>query len=473
VSHLQKLINMTLGLAGNGADGNDRPILFYTSIPRSFSTTLIGHLYELARAYPIVLLSERLDDRLNALLRDRKLFPLLQDIVSVHQYTGSKQGRIFQNRSLYRLAHDIVLKYRPRVVITANDVYPFEMYLMRLAKRAGAVNLCIQAGMQIQKDKRDDWKKWLKLMDFHTRKSFLMPGALRRGSTEARKHLGHFFYYWVLPILMGELPLTGRASFIMPLRADIRLHECHYHVVLSERDDHAALAMGFPEEKILRLRHPLTRQHKFFKMLHANHERVQTGESVQSATFLLPAEKIGIRKVDDSLIDQTEMLANRLRILSIMADCLRGWTIYVKPHPLIDNCETTRRLYASVSPSVIVVPSEDAVEKYLEVSRVVITGPPGSTALWIASLMTPTKVSIYLDLMGELLGDYLQGVDGILSLNTEEALREELCRIVSDPATARSSDEKPSSGFADSVSLIKHILSESKSLNGSCSAVSL
>ncbi|MBI2038653.1 MAG: DegT/DnrJ/EryC1/StrS family aminotransferase, partial [Candidatus Nealsonbacteria bacterium] len=59
-------------------------ILFYTSIPRSFRTTLIGHLYKLASEYPVVLLSEDLDEFTEEIVKNKKLFPKLEAIIPVH-----------------------------------------------------------------------------------------------------------------------------------------------------------------------------------------------------------------------------------------------------------------------------------------------------------------------------------------------------------------------------------------------------
>ena len=83
--------------------GSGKPVkvLFYTFTPRAFRSTLIGHLYEICQAYPTILLAEELDDETARILRDKKLFPYLERIIPVRQFTASDS--IFsQNRRLSR-----------------------------------------------------------------------------------------------------------------------------------------------------------------------------------------------------------------------------------------------------------------------------------------------------------------------------------------------------------------------------------
>ena len=109
------------------------PLLFYTSVPRSFRTTLIGHLYKLASVYPVVLLSEDLDQFTEEIVKNKKLFPKLEEIIPIHQHTGEKRSLLAKNKELATIAREVIEKYRPRIVITANDLYLFEMYLFREA----------------------------------------------------------------------------------------------------------------------------------------------------------------------------------------------------------------------------------------------------------------------------------------------------------------------------------------------------
>jgi len=64
-------------------DRNNIKIVMYTSIPRTFYTTLIGYLYEIAQAYPVVLLAEELNPEIIALLNNKDLFPKLEKIIKI------------------------------------------------------------------------------------------------------------------------------------------------------------------------------------------------------------------------------------------------------------------------------------------------------------------------------------------------------------------------------------------------------
>jgi len=62
-----------------------KKIIFYTSTPRNFRTTLIGYLYEICQVYPVILLCEELDFETEEILRNKELFPKLEKIIpSIH-----------------------------------------------------------------------------------------------------------------------------------------------------------------------------------------------------------------------------------------------------------------------------------------------------------------------------------------------------------------------------------------------------
>ena len=73
-----------------------KKVIFYTSIPRLFRTTLIGHLYEIAQVYPVILLSEKLDSETERALKNKDLFPKLEKIIPVQQYR--KERATFWNK---------------------------------------------------------------------------------------------------------------------------------------------------------------------------------------------------------------------------------------------------------------------------------------------------------------------------------------------------------------------------------------
>ena len=78
-----------------------RKVLFYSSVPRLFRTTYIAHLYEISRSFPVVLIAEALDNESKAALENEFLFPGLDSIVPVDQYTGPSRP-LFQAHKHFR-----------------------------------------------------------------------------------------------------------------------------------------------------------------------------------------------------------------------------------------------------------------------------------------------------------------------------------------------------------------------------------
>ena len=108
-------------------------ILFYTFTPRAFRATLIGHLYEICQKYPTVLLAEELDDATEKILKDRRWFPNLKEIVPVRQFTGKRVSLFVQNFRAFRQTKKTIKIYKPDVVISGSDYNSlFELYLFRL-----------------------------------------------------------------------------------------------------------------------------------------------------------------------------------------------------------------------------------------------------------------------------------------------------------------------------------------------------
>ena len=103
----------------------------------------------------MVLLAEELNPVVKEILQNKVLFPKLENIIPVEQYTGKKRSFLLKYYYLIKKARNLVREYKPDVVITANDLYPFEMYLIRFAKKAGAVAFCLQASFQMQNRKEE------------------------------------------------------------------------------------------------------------------------------------------------------------------------------------------------------------------------------------------------------------------------------------------------------------------------------
>ena len=244
-----------------------KKVLFYTSVPRLFRATLIGHLYEIAQVYPVVLLSEKLDEETEKVIRNKKLFPKLEKIVPVEQYTGRKMN------------------------------------------------------------------------------------------------------------------LFARSKYLS-----------------TRRETRAFFEKAFFREKLKT----------------ANIDK-------KIITLMLPAENIGFRRKDLSLISEREREEERKKIIFQIVTILKGWKVYIKPHPETKQVDRIKKFFESISGNIKVVDPREPADKYIEMARVIVGLPlSASTTLFTASLQCPQKPILSLDFEKELLGDYYKNFEGIEYIDNEK-----------------------------------------------------
>ena len=103
---------------------------------------LIGYLYDLTQKHRVILLSEKLDEESELILKNRKLFPYLEEIVTVDQY-GMQSGNILSRHIFFsRLAQKIVAHYKPSMVFVSGHNL-FEIYLLHIRHRLDIHELAI------------------------------------------------------------------------------------------------------------------------------------------------------------------------------------------------------------------------------------------------------------------------------------------------------------------------------------------
>ena len=401
-------------------------VLFYHGHIRGLRTTLIGHLYELSQVYPVLLLSDGLDRETETIIRDKKLFPKLERIIFVDRPEYSKKRILRKSRDLCRSLKKIINTYRPDVVITPNDLFPSFLYLMRFARRINALNLCIQASLDLGsfqvRLEGDLTNAYLKFPIF-------LPRFLRLFLVRCRNYCGHLLYYWILPMLVGQMPFLGKSSFILR-KGGSGLRDSDYQIVFSQREYNLYRESGVPTERLYILKHPLARQptRDFFRkaLLGGKEDNADR----KTAVLLLPSDDIGFRRKDLSFIPEKERREERIRIIKIVIEAFQDWKIFVKPHPNYKNYEEIKGVFESLSDSVKVVDPQDSSDKYIKESEVVIGLPrSASTALFTASLLFPEKAILSLDFQGELLGDSYKDFAGVEYIDNEKKLIEMLSLI--------------------------------------------
>lgn len=430
-------------------------ILFYTSVPRSFRTTLIGHLYKLASEHAVVLLSEELDQFTEEIIKNKKLFPKLETIIPVHQHTGERKSLFTKNRELAALARSVIEEYKPSLVITANDLYLFEMYLFREAKKANAVKICIQAGLAADPLRTP---KWLELIDAELHYPKYLPLFLRRGIIKMRKLIGHGLYHWLLPLLNFQKPFFGKSSYILR-RDESGMRDADFQAVFNEREWEIYHRSGVPERKLVLLPHPLVTDKKFFDHFLASPLQPMSSTE-KTALIVLPGDiEVSVRR-NFTFISNERRLENWRKLLQIIQSNLPDWEIVISTHPATKNYDRLKDELESVSPKVKMLELNGPVESYLKSAEAIIGFPPSlSTLLFAASLQYPKKPILSLDPYRELMGDYYKDFPGI-DYTTSKIDLEEKLKLIHSGKYKKTAPKLTHQGFKNSIGLVQYVLDQ-------------
>lgn len=439
---------------------NDKKILFYSSTQRNFRTTLIGHLYEICQVYSTILLSEELDFETEEILKNKELFPKLEKIIPIYKFVNKKANLFIRNKEVHTFIKNTIYQYRPEIIISSGDMYSlFEMYLMRLGKRIGALKITLQSlniGDSITEAKCVD------LVNAYLRLPLLFPLPLRLFLVKCRKYFGHYLYYWTLPLSVGEKPFFGRSSYILR-RGKSGMRDADYQIVFSKRDRNIFIKEGVPAEKLYILSHPLARNKDFFERTYLNKFK-KNRENVKIASLMLPGEiEFGFKKNNYSLIAPAEREKNWMQSIKLIAQILPGWKIYIKPHPDTKNLNRLKKNFELISKNIKVGNPQELADKYIEISNAIIGLPlSASTVLFTASLQCPTKPIISLDFYHELLGDYYRDFDGIEYIDNEDKFVKTLELIRDNKYQKKPQVKQKPQRFSNTVELLECFLNKKK-----------
>lgn len=440
-----------------------KKVLFHSS-QRTFRTTLIGYLYEICQVYPVIFLSEEFDEEIKEILENKKLFPNLEKIIFVHQHTGPQKNIFKKNRDLYNLAKKAIYFYKPDVVIAPGDLYPFDMYLMRFAKRIKAVTFSLQSAVTPALD-RGIVRKRVDLTNAHLKFPKFLPLSFRLLLTQCRKYLGHVLYYWILPILVGEKPFFGKTSYILR-EGTFGMRDADYQIVFSKRDYDIYQKVGVPAKKLYILKHPLERETRSFfesHLLITNNYKI----APKTATLLLPSDEVGFRNKDYSLISKKERIERWLEIVKLAAKTFKGWKIFIKPHPDFKSLNEKKNIFESISDSVEVVNPSEPVDRYIKMSDVIIGMPRAATdVLFYTSLVFPEKTIISLDFDKELVGDLYKDFDGIEYIDDKNKFIKTLNLVANNkyPKKYQHQKELKSGGFSNTIEMLNCLYLKKKQI---------
>lgn len=434
-------------------------ILFYTGNHYVFRAGPIGYLYEIARLYPVILLTEQLDDETKKIIKNRVLFPNLESVIPVNQTTGEKISLWKKNRRLHQLAKEIVEKYKPGIIMTANDLDLLNLYLMRFAGKLNTVNVVFQPANI--PDSRT-FSRWVTLINAYLKLPSYFPRWLRISLIKTRNHLGHFIYYWILPLSVGELPFIGKSSLILRT-GTTGMRAADYQLVFTERDYKTYLKEGVPSKKLYILPHPLsgTARSFFERAFLPASSNSKKGQKI--AVLMLPEVKIGFRKADSSLIPNDEKMNDWIKTITLINQVLKGWKIYIKPHPDIKSIKTIKLAAEAISKNIEVVDPQEPADKYIRLADIIIGLPvSASTVLFTASLQCPEKPLISLDFYQEILGDYYKDFPGIDYVTSKTELEEKL-KLIASGKYEKSGTKLTEEGFKNTIELIHYVTDQNPS----------
>jgi len=426
-------------------------VIFQSMNPLLFRATFIGYLYEIAQKHQVVLLAEEIDSCTKKILCDKNLFPGLEKIIF---FESPFYGDILRkNYRLCQKSKRVVQDYKPDIVITPEDIWPMGLYLLRFAKKMGAITIAIQDGFRIAGERK--LYLWSCLMNSHIKMPRFLPFVIRLFLVKMKKYFGHFLYYWILPITAGEMPFPGKTSFVF-WDTSPGLRDADYSAVFSKRDYDLSIKDGVSPEKLFVLGHPL--EHKSAKRFfeEAYFSKNKSKENTKTLTIMWPSETIGFKKGNYSLISEDEIRKNRNRIILLISELLTGWKIIIKPHPDVKSVSEVKSFLGPIPNNVLIVEPSEPADKYIEMSQVIVGVPPPSTTLFTASWQSPEKIILSLDLNQEFLGDSYKDFDGIEYVDNEEKLIGVL-NLIRDNKYYKKRSVSSDSDFSDTNELLEHV----------------
>jgi len=234
----------------------------------------------------------------------------------------------------------------------------------------------------------------------------------------------------------------GGSSFIF-WRTTLFPQIADYQVVFSERDYNSYIKNGFPAERIFILFHPLERKTKeIFEKIYPQNLSSSFRKEKKILTIMWSAEMINFRSSDYSSIPKEELLKKRIKAITLISQILKGWKIFIKPHPNTENIKEIKEILEPIFDNIKVVNPQEPAEKYIEMSDVIVGLPPASTTIFIASLQCPEKPILSLNLAEELLGNYYEDFEGVEYIDNEGKLAEVLKLIRGNHYQKKSKNKK-------------------------------
>lgn len=374
----------------------DAKILIYIGNSYSFRSLSIGQIYEIAQKYPTVLLVEDYNAKNEEVLRNKKIFPKLEKII----YLKNDWRKFIKNNwAIFCEFKKIIKEEKPDIVVTFGKyLFTNTMHLRRIAKKSGAINICV---LGVQSAPTKEIALWKMLMA-----SYLKNKSLSWLKVE--KRIENFFVYYILPLMILQKPFLKEPGGI--LLKNVFSNGCDYYLCYSEEEYGIALGEGADKEKLR-----MVSCGSYF----SKYQNAERGNKI--LTIMWPPEKIGIRKSDLSKVGEEEILKNRNKILKIISHILSDWKIFLKSHPLISEEELFKlKEFAGEYSNIKFTNPLEPADDYTKISDVIVGLPPTSATSYTASVNYPEKAILCLDFEKQLLGDSCKEYNGVEYIDNEE-----------------------------------------------------
>lgn len=401
------------------ADPPPQIILQAPAVPSLFWTTGVYYLWELSRHHSVTLIvndryrADPLFDRCLALCRVAEVIyePSASHIFARHWYYSRK-------------LRELVAGHGRVVVLQANDVYPDNLYLAKLAKRRSPRNIVVvfQEGQQLRDYSGDyhgrtsfgtdrlvgkyDLPRWLALVVYRS------VGAVR-----------HALEFYLVPFMLSAFTLSPRVH-LRTGRIIRRNLWKNLDAKLYYRNLEMQVSEGVEQDTENRTRRVVIK-----------HPVETSGEQCNASLYeatdeptiaCLPSWGLSNRLGSERTLDESALVESiAAKWCDVIKTCQynrNGWRIVWKLHPAAANdrvlCGVTEILRIRCPQLVIVKPTDNAMGLIIQ-ARLILSDV--STVLWWASFLR-CKTAISLDIFGYPGGNGMRGCEGVFYCRSTAAL---------------------------------------------------
>lgn len=386
-----------------GAD--NKRVIFHPGPIHLFWTTGIYYLYLLSKRYQVTLALENCsaDD-------EKKIIEVCQNRLRDILRLETKYN-FARHRYSRETAYSLVESAKPDIIFTNDDQNVFSMYLLRAAKKRGAISICYQTGTMEGK-RRHNWELLCGAAACNRADKYNLPYPIALFIEKSIQHSRHIWHYYCAPVLAGDRPFRGKSSsYLSKGRSGMRDGDCF--IVFSEREKNICVSDGLHADKIAVLPHPIEYVDRSVITELWLKNTAETGQDKKKTVLiLLPnvEDDFCIKRETGRIIDRGEIYESWKAIMSSSLRKYPAAAFWLKLHPGADlDGQFTQRLLKDFigHRNVEIVPNDVDGMQYA-VSADVIIGET-STLLYTVSRVFDDKEIISFDLLKRRLGDAYKG----------------------------------------------------------------